>query len=81
MNVTKLALRVKGIFDCAWFGILPYQIYERKCHYIYDCDYKEHLYMNCKYALEFAFDYQSWDDLRNVAKTKKYFWFQHKKRA
>ena len=25
--------RLKAIFNCLWFGILPSYIYEKECHY------------------------------------------------
>jgi hypothetical protein len=40
--------RVKAILYCLKFGLLPYWLYEKKCHY--DCSYVEHLWINVKYA-------------------------------
>lgn len=37
------------LWRCAWYGILPWRLYEKKCHYIGD-SYWWHLRENARYA-------------------------------
>lgn len=40
-----MLLRLKSIFDCLWFGIMPSFIYEETCHYG-DYGWYNHLKLN-----------------------------------
>lgn len=42
--------RAVAIFNCLWFGIMPYWIYEKKCHYKGHFTYMGHLVHNLKIA-------------------------------
>jgi len=41
------ALRLKAIFDCLYFGIVPSFVYEKNCHYK-GVSYWNHLMMNMR---------------------------------
>lgn len=41
-------VRVTAIAYSLLYGLFPYWVYERKCHY--DCTYLQHLVINLKYS-------------------------------
>lgn len=46
-------MRIKAIACALWFGLLPWQLYEKKKHY--ECSYLQHLWLNIKYACRWLF--------------------------
>ena len=72
--------RLVSIFNCLWFGLLPYYIYERECHYKYSQTYLNH----AKYNLRLAKDLLLLKEEEKLhsffkIKFKKYFRFQWEK--
>jgi hypothetical protein len=43
-----MTTRSRALLCCLWFGLIPWQIYERKRHY--DGGYLGHLWLNIGYA-------------------------------
>lgn len=41
--------KIKEVGQCLFYGIMPYWVYERRCHY--DCTYWQHLLINLRYAI------------------------------
>jgi hypothetical protein len=46
-------MRIRAIIYALWFGLLPWQLYEKKKHY--ECSYLHHLWINIKYATRWLF--------------------------
>jgi hypothetical protein len=42
-------IRIKAIYYCLKYGLLPYWLYEKECHYK-GTSYLQHLLINIKYA-------------------------------
>lgn len=38
--------RLRAMFNCLWFGILPYWVYEPNCHYNNEQDYCQDTYFS-----------------------------------
>ena len=71
--------RLKAIFNCLWFGILPSWVYEKECHYKYSQTYFNHLKYNLTLAKDLILSrenpaYHSF----HKTKWKKYFRWQYK---
>jgi hypothetical protein len=76
--------RVKAIFNCLWFGILPSYIYEKECHYKKHNDentenYYQHMIMNLQAAkcLILKTEHECTHEFHKI-KWKKYFRWQYK---
>lgn len=54
-------MRAKAILKALFYGIAPWWMYERKCHY--ECSYSEHLTMNLKMAYRWATKNEREDDV------------------
>lgn len=46
-------MRLRAIASALWFGILPWWLYESKCHY-QGMAYRAHLWMNLKMTARWA---------------------------
>mgnify|MGYP003451633122 CR=1 FL=1 len=44
-----MKIRIKAIWCCLFYGLMPWWVYEQECHYKGD-SYWQHLVMNVKYA-------------------------------
>lgn len=42
--------RIKAVFNCMWFGIMPSWVYEKECHYVGHFNYFSHLIHNFNIA-------------------------------
>ncbi len=62
-------LRLKGIFDCLYFGFVPSFVYEKESHYKGKCSYWFHLRMNLRFAWHWA-TFQESKGLRELATQK-----------
>ena len=77
--------RLKAIFNCLWFGILPSYIYEKECHYKKHGDgenafsYFDHLKLNMIIlkCLIFKTEHECTHSFHKT-KWKKYFRWQYK---
>lgn len=62
-------IRIKAIWYCLKFGILPYWMYEKKKHY--ECNYFEHLMINIKMACRWALFKEDETDIEFERKVNK----------
>lgn len=60
-------LRLKALFDCLWFGLLPYWVYESKCHYE-GTSYFEHMMINVRVARKWL-TFSETESLRELARS------------
>lgn len=77
-----LKQRYRAIFHCLYFSILPYWVYEKKCHYSsgkdLGKDYLSHLWMNILTAKSLLFHTEH-ECTHNFHKAKvKYFRWNYK---
>lgn len=45
----QLSVRLRAIWCCIWFGLVPWPVYERKCHYS-GMTYIQHLMLNVEFV-------------------------------
>lgn len=46
-------MRTRAVACALWFGLLPWWLYERRCHYL-GMTYGAHLWLNLRYGLAWA---------------------------
>lgn len=56
-------MRFRAIVCALWYGVLPWWLYERECHYS-DMGYCAHLRLNLDYALKWMQGKQTYSDVR-----------------
>lgn len=54
-------MRIRAIICALWYGVLPWQLYERECHYR-GMTYGEHLLLNLRLAVTWATWSETEDD-------------------
>lgn len=60
--------RLKAIYFCLKFGVLPFWMYEKECHYK-GMTYFNHLVLNIKYALVWITFRETSEDIQFEAET------------
>ncbi len=69
-----MLLRMKAIFDCLWFGLLPYWVYEEEPHYGRGIkNYLNHAALNYTLAKAWIKGKEDEEDRELAAKVTRYF--------
>lgn len=69
-KLRKLLFRLRAIRSCLYFGLLPWQFYEKKCHYE-GISYWEHVKMNFRRIKVFLKRKIKFGDIRFEIKVNK----------
>ena len=48
--LARLSVRLRAVWCCMWFGLMPWQLYERQCHYV-GLSYIQHVMLNVELAV------------------------------
>jgi hypothetical protein len=49
-KLIELSVRLRAVWCCFWFGLVPWQFYERQCHYV-GMNYIQHVMLNVELAI------------------------------
>ena len=71
-------MRLRAIWSCLFFGLMPWQLYERTCHYK-GMSYTMHLTYNLRYALDWVC-FRETDAEREFEKEVNPTWLWRKRR-